>query len=103
MNKKTVKKEVRDDGIIKKRIEMMLTKEKILRFIEIDKLIKKYWGDFSNTIISSYMSFKIPFKSRLFFQKIAHNREYKKNYCNDLDNEIIFTCLLVVDSIKIKI
>ena len=38
------------------------------------------------------MSLEIPFISRLFFQKIAHNREYINNYCNDLDNEFSFIC-----------
>ena len=38
------------------------------------------------------MSLKIPFISRLFYQKTAHNREYINNYCNYLDNEFNFIC-----------
>ena len=32
-----INKEVRDNGLIEKRIELMLTQKKTLRFIEIDK------------------------------------------------------------------
>ena len=49
-------------------------------------------GDFSDINISYYMSLKIPFISRLFFQKIAHNRECTKKYCNVLDIEFNFIC-----------
>ena len=40
-NRKIINKEVRDDGLIKKRIEKMLAREKKLRFIEIDKSFLK--------------------------------------------------------------
>ena len=60
---------------------MILAQKKNLRFIEIDKLILKCWGDFSDIILS-----------RIFFQKLAHNREYIKNYCNNLDNEFSLIC-----------
>ena len=30
--------------------------------------------------------------SRLFFQKIARNRKYINNYCNNLDFEFNFIC-----------
>ena len=50
--KKTFNKAIRDDGLIKKRIEMILAQTKNLGFIEIDKLILKCWGDFSNINIS---------------------------------------------------
>ena len=38
------------------------------------------------------MSSKVLFISRLFFHKIAHNREYTNKYCNGLDNEFNFIC-----------
>ena len=38
------------------------------------------------------MSLKIPLIIRLFFQKIAHNRDYINNYCNDLDIEYNLIC-----------
>ena len=70
---------------------MILAQNKNLRFIEIDKLIITCWCDFSNNSISSFMSSKMQIISRIFFQKVAHNREYINNYCSDLDNEFIFT------------
>ena len=91
-NKKIIDKEIRDDGLIKKRIEMILAQKKNLKFLEIDKLIIKCWGGFSNNNVKYYMSLKVSFTSRLFFQKMAPNREYIKNYCNDLDNEFNFIC-----------
>ena len=94
LRKKLINKEIRDDGLLKKRIEVILTEKKNLRLIEIDKLIKKCWGDLPNINISYYTSLKIPFISRIFFQKIAHNREYINNYCDDLDNEFNFFCCL---------
>ena len=39
--------------------------------------------------------FEVPIVSRLFFQEIAHNREYTNKFCNVLDNEfnfIFFRC-----------
>ena len=38
------------------------------------------------------MSLNLSFISRLFFQNVAHIREYKNNFCNDLDNEFNFIC-----------
>ena len=96
-NKKIINREIGNDGLRKKRIEMILAPKKNLRFTEIDKLKIKCWGDLRDNNIRYYMSLKIPFIIRLFFQKIAHNREYVNNYCNNLDNEYIF---FVVDGIK---
>ena len=39
IRKKIIIKKIRDDGVLKKRMERILTPGKILRFIEIDKLI----------------------------------------------------------------
>ena len=91
-NKRIFIKEIRDDGLIKKRIEVIIFQKKTFWFIEIDKLIIKCRGDFSNNNMSYYMSLKIPFISRLFFQKITHKREYINTYCIDLDNEFNFIC-----------
>ena len=90
LGKKINNNEIRGDGLIKKRIEMVLAEKKNLRFFEIDKLIIKCWGDFSNIFMNYYMSLKIPFRSKLIFQKTAHSRESINKYFNDLDNDFIF-------------
>ena len=91
-NEERIKKEIKDDGKTKKRIETMSAQKKNLRFIEIDKLVIKCWSDFSNNNISYYMSLKIPFINRKFFQKIAHNRQYLNNVFIDLKNEFFLFC-----------
>ena len=68
-NKKINSKEIRSDGLIKKRIEMILARKKKLRLIEIDKLIIKCWGDLRDIKIRFYKNLKTPFISRLFFKK----------------------------------
>ena len=90
--KKITNIEIRDDGLLKKRIETILAQEKNLRIIEINKLKIKRCGSFSNVNRSQNMSLKIPFISRIFFQKTAHNREYIKKHCIELDKKFNFIC-----------
>ena len=49
---KKINKEIRDDGLIKKRTEMILAQKKLLRLFEKYKLVIKCWSGFSDTNIS---------------------------------------------------
>ena len=39
-----------------------------------------------------YLKFRIPICHRLFFRRIAQNREYIQTHCNDIRNPFHFTC-----------
>ena len=61
-NKKRINIEIRYDGLIKKRIEMILAQKKNFRFIEIDELIFKMLGWF----LGYYYKILYEFKNNIY-------------------------------------
>ena len=79
------------DGEMKRHKETTLAWEKIFRIVQINKVIIRCWDNFSNNSSREYISLKVPFVTRWFFKK-APNREFMKNYCDDLKNFFNFVC-----------
>ena len=61
-------------------------------FNQINKLTIKFYSNLSNINIHYYLKHCIPMGQRLFFRRIAHNRDYIQTYCNDINNPFQFGC-----------
>ena len=67
--KKTINKESQGLGKVKEHVETILTREKNFRFLLMSKVKIRCWSNFSEINIRHYMSLKIPFAHRCFFEK----------------------------------
>ena len=61
-------------------------------FNHINKLTIKIYSNLSNINIQYYLKHCIPMGQRLFFRRIAHNRDYIQTHCNDINNPFHFAC-----------
>ena len=55
----------------------------IRRFHQKNKLTIKIYSNLSHIKIHYYLKLRIPMGQRLFFRRIAQNREYIQTFCND--------------------
>ena len=76
----------------KKHVETILARGKNFRFVQVNEVKIECWNNVSEISTRYYMSLKIPFLHRWFFEEIALNREYIKKYCYDLNNILNFVC-----------
>ena len=61
-------------------------------FIQINKLIMKFYSHLQFIDISYYLKFPMPMCHRQFFRIIYQNREYINYFCNDMENPFHFAC-----------
>ena len=73
---------------LNKKIE--LAKQRGFKFNHINKLTIKIYSNLSNIIIHYYLKRRIPMGQRLFFRRIAKNRDYIQTHCIDLRNSFHF-------------
>ena len=62
------------------------------KFNQINKLTIKIYSNLSNINIHYYLKHQIPMGQRLFFRRIAKNRDYIQTHYNDLNNRFHFAC-----------
>ena len=74
--------------------KLTLARERGFIFNQINKLTKKIYSNLSNINIHYYLKLRIPIMHRLFFIKLAHNRNYIQTRCYDLNNRFQFACRL---------
>ena len=72
--------------------ELTLAKQRGFKFDHINKLTIKIYSNLSNINIHYYLKHRIPLSQRLFFRRIAHNRDYIQTHCNDINNPFQFVC-----------
>ena len=67
-------------------------KQRGFKFNHINKLIIKIYSNVSSINIHYYLKHQIPMGQRLFFRRIAKNRDYIQTHCNDKNNPIHIVC-----------
>ena len=72
--------------------KLTLARKRGFIFNQINKLTIKIYSNLSNIIIHYYLKHQIPMGQRLFFRRIAKNRDYIQTHCNDLNNRFHFAC-----------
>ena len=72
--------------------KLTLAKQRGFIFNQINKLTIKIYSNLSHINIHYYLKHEIPMDQRLFFRRIAHNRDYIQSHCNDLNNQFHFAC-----------
>ena len=72
--------------------ELTLAKHRGFKFDHINKLTIKIYSNLSNINLHYYLKHRIPMSQRLFFRRIAHNRDYIQTHCNDINNPFQFAC-----------
>ena len=61
-------------------------------FNRINKLTIKFYSHLRYINIGYYLMFQTPICHRHFFRKLSQNKEYVKNFCNDMENPFHFAC-----------
>ena len=61
-------------------------------FNHINKLTEKIYCNLCHVNIHYYLKLRIPMGQRLFFRRIAQNRDYVQIFCNDRRNPFHFAC-----------
>ena len=74
--------------------KLTLARERGFIFNQINKLTIKIYSNLSNINIHYYLKLPLPIMHRLFFIKLAHNRNYIQTHCNDLNNRFQSACRL---------
>ena len=72
--------------------KLTLSKQRGFKFDHINKLTIKIYSNLSNINIHYYLKHQIPMGQRLFFRRIAQNRDYIQTHCNDINNPFHFAC-----------
>ena len=72
--------------------KLTLAKQRGFKFDHISKLTIKIYSNLSNINIHYYLKLQIPMGQRLFFRRIAQNRDYTQTRCNDINNPFQFAC-----------
>ena len=72
--------------------KLTLAKQRGFKFNHIIKLTIKIFSNLSNINIHYYLKHCIPMGQRLFFRRIAKNRDYIQTHCNDINNPFHFAC-----------
>ena len=93
----TKKETIKMKLIGKSMILCKLNKDKNVRqncfiFNQINNLTKKFYSHLRYINVSSYLKFQILMCHRQFFRKNSQNREFIKNFCNDVENPFNFAC-----------
>ena len=74
--------------------KLAIARERGLIFHQINNFKMKIYSNLSNINIHYYLKLRIPIMQRLFFMKLAHNRNYIQTHCNDLNIRFQFACRL---------
>ena len=72
--------------------KLTIARERGFKFNQINKLTIKIYSNLSNINIHYYLKHRIPIGQRLFFRRIAKNRDYIQTHCNDINNPFHFAC-----------
>ena len=72
--------------------KLTLAKKRGFKFNQINNLKTKIYSDLKNINIHYYLKHQIPMGKRLFFRRIAKNRDYIETYCNDVRNPFHYAC-----------
>ena len=79
-------------GLYELNKKLTIARERGFVFNQINKLTKKIYSNLSSINIHYYLKHQIPMGQRLFFKRVAHNREYIPTHCNDYRNTFHFAC-----------
>ena len=79
-------------GMYDLNLKLTLAKQRGFKFNHINKLTIKINSNLSNINIHYYLKHQIPMGQRLFFRRIAQNRDYIQTHCNDINNPFHFAC-----------
>ena len=77
-------------GIFELNKKLTLARERGFKFNQINKLTIKIYSNLSYINIRYYLKLRIPIMHRRLLIKLALNRDYIQNYCNNLNNPIQF-------------
>ena len=72
--------------------KLTLAKQRGFIFNQKNKLTIKIYSNLSSINIHYYLKHQIPMGQRLFFRRIAKNRDYIQTHCNDIKNPFQFAC-----------
>ena len=72
--------------------KLTIARRNSFKFNHIIKLTIKIYSNLSNINIHYYFKHHIPMGQRLFFRRIAKNRDYIQSHCNDINNPFHFAC-----------
>ena len=72
--------------------KLTLSKQRSFKFNHLNKLTIKFYSNLSNINIHHYLKHRIPIGQRLFFRRIAKNRDYILPHCNDHRNTFHSAC-----------
>ena len=72
--------------------KLTLAKQRSFIFNQTNKLTKKIYTNLSSINIHYYLKHQIPMGQRLFFRRIAQNRDYIQTHSNDINNPFHFAC-----------
>ena len=73
-------------GLYELNKKLTLARERGYIFNQINKFTIKIYSNLSNINIRHYLKLRIPIMHRRFLIKLALNRDYSQNYCNNLNN-----------------
>ena len=79
-------------GVYELNLKLTLAKQRGFKFNPINKLTIKIYSNLSNINIHYYLKHQVPMGQRLFFRRIAKNRDYIQSHCNDINNPFQFAC-----------
>ena len=79
-------------GLYKLNKKLTIARERGFKFNQINKLTIKIYSNLSSINIHYYLKHQIPMGQRLFFGRIAPNRDYIQTHCNDINNPFHFAC-----------
>ena len=72
--------------------KLTIARERSLKFNQTNKLTIKIYSDLSSMNIHYYLKHQIPMGQRLFFRRIAQNRDYIQTHCIDINKPFHFAC-----------
>ena len=72
--------------------KLTLAKQRGYIFNQINKLTIKIYSNLFGINIHYYLKHHIPMGQRLFFRRVAKNRDYIQTHCNDLNSRFHFAC-----------
>ena len=79
-------------GLFELNKKLTVARQRGYIFNQINKLTIKFYSNLSNINIHHYLKLHIPMGHRLFFRRIAQNRDYIQTFCNDRRNPFHFAC-----------
>ena len=79
-------------GMYELNLKLTLAKQRGYIFNQINKLTIKIYSNLFGINKHYYLKHRIPMGQRLFFRRIAKNRDYIQSHCNDINNPFQFAC-----------